>query len=471
MSGQFVTSYPSYPGTSQVSVAPPDSRGAPGTVVWSFSVTPTPASNNYFICSAGQATSINVGDIFTNSGAFGGPFEVTSVAVPFAGFVNVGFTPNASSIMSSGTVTGHSSPKWRYMGSLGQMTALDYSFTCPGGCYAASWTLMVPSGYRNQMFNPGNQVRITRGGHRVWAGKLDEPVSTPSGWNFTATGDGARGADYVAYYTDTWPTSQPDESVNNAISRGMPWVNSGIGTPAGAWLGQEVDPAAQFISDLLNLVCTRGGLTWYVNSQPGGALGSSLTVFPLPTTVNRLIVSTQPVARTLGGYINTLFIRYESAADNSTTGAAATFATTTVQNTQSSSIHGVIEDYIDLSSAGVMTLAAAQAVGNYVLQIYQAASFAGPFTVQYGQLLTPGGQPIDPGTDQAGTVARVIVTDYGYGGEVTPQFPITFPVGQYAWDDFAQVATITPFQGLDQSLSGLLSMENTILTPITVAGV
>lgn len=358
------------------------------------------------------------------------------------------------------------SSTWQYMGSIGVMTALNYSFQCPGGCYQANWTTMVPSTYRDQRFNPGNKVRITRGGHTVWVGKLDEPVSSPSGWSFSATGDGTRGSDYVAYYTDTWPTNQPDESVNNAISRGMPWVNPGIGTPTGMWLGQAVDPGAQFISDLLNLVCTRGGLTWYVNSQPGGPIGSALSVFPLPTKVNRLIVCTQPIPRTLGGYINTLFIRYNTSTDSST---AATYATTTVQNAQSAAVHGVIEDYIDLSDAGVSTAVQAQAVGNNILQIYQAASFAGPFTVNYGQLLTPGGQPIDPGTDQAGTVAQVIATDYGYGGEVTPQFPITFPVGTYEWDDFAQVATITPFQALDQSISGLISMENKVLTPITAS--
>lgn len=366
------------------------------------------------------------------------------------------------------------SSSWRYLGSVGITTGLSYSYQCPGGCFQMSTNLMVASTYRDTMFNPGNQVRINRGGHQVWAGKLDEPVSTSNGWQFTATGDGVRGSDYVAYYTDTWPTNEPDESVNNAISRGMPWVNPGIGTPSGMWLGQQVDPGAQFISDLLNLVCSRGGLTWYVNSQPGGSIGSSLSVFTLPTTVNRLLVSTHPVARTLGGYINTLFIRYQITADStSSSGTAsvtpATFGTTTVQNIQSVTAHGVIEDFIDITNAGVMTAGQAQAVGNFILQIYQAATYAGPFTASYGQLLTTGGQPIDPGTDQAGTVIQVIATDYAYGGQVTPQFPITFTTGLYEWDDFAQVANITPFQALDQSMSGLISMEGKILTPITTA--
>ncbi len=154
--------------------------------------------------------------------------------------------------------------------------------------------------------------------------------------------------------------------------------------------------------------------------------------------------------------------------DGVASSTAATFGTTSVQNAQSVAAHQVIETNMDLSSAGVMSAGAAQAVGNYVLQVYVRASFAGPFTGSYGQLLNAGGVPIDPGTDQAGTVVRLILTDYGYGGEVSMQ-PVTFPLGAYAWDDFAQKFTATPYVALDQSLSGLLSMESTVLTPITVA--
>src|SRR5262249_7291463 len=108
-----------------------------------------------------------------------------------------------------------------------------------------------------------------------------------------------------------------------------------------------------------------------------------------------------------------------------------------------------------------------QQVGAYVLEAYQRASFAGPFTCSYGQLLNAGGAPVDPGADQAGTVCRLILTDFAFGGEVSPA-PITFIVGSYEWDDFSQKATITPYQTLNQSLSGLLSLENTLLTPIAV---
>jgi hypothetical protein len=379
-------------------------------------------------------------------------------------------TPQAYPLSSQVAVAPVNTAQWQYLGTLGTVTALTYSFTCPGGCDKMTATIMVPAAYRTSLFNPGWRVQVTRGGHVVWTGKMDEPVPTSSGWNLTASGDGNRGTDFLAIFDHAWPSGEPDEAVNRAIAYGMPWVNPGIGNPPGAWFGQAVDTGAQTITAMLNLICTRGGLTWYVNSQPGGVPGSHLSVFPLPSVPSRLLVASTPVARTLGGDINTIWLRYEVTADNSTTGATASYAIAFVQNTASALAHGPIETYIDLSSAGVMTQAAAQAVGSYVLSIYQRASFAGPFTARYGQLTTTGGAPVDPGTDQAGTVCKLILTDFGYGGEVTPQFPVQFIVGSYSWDDLAQVATITPYQAIDQSLTGMLSLENTVLTPVAAAG-
>ena len=377
--------------------------------------------------------------------------------------------PYAQPGTSQVAVASPGSSTWQYLGTLGLVTSLTYSFVCPGGADKLDATVMLPAAYRTQLLNPGWQVRVTRGGHIVWTGRMDEPVPSPSGWQVTAVGDGQRGQDFRAVYTSTWPAGEPDEAVNNAIARGLPWVNPGIGSPSGMWLGQAQDSGSSSIADLLNLVCTRGGLTWYANSQPGGQPGTDLTVFPLPTAVNRLLVVTEPVPRTLGGDINTIFIRYQvtdASSDASGGSQQATYGTTSVQNAASVAAHGVTETNIDLSSAGVMSQSAAQAVGNSVLANYQRASFAGPFTAARGQLLNAGGAPVDPGTDQAGTVVRLILTDYAYGGEVTPA-AISFVVGAYAWDDFAGKATITPYQALDQSLSGLLSMESTVLTPIT----
>ncbi len=380
-------------------------------------------------------------------------------------------TPQAYPLSSQVMVAPPGTSSWTPLGSLGAVTALTYSFTCPGGADAMTCTVMVPAAYRTQLFSPGWQCKITRGGHQVWSGKMDEPVPAPGGWTLTAVGTGNRGADFLAVYSDTWPAGQPDESINGAIGRGLPWVNPGVGTPSGAWFGQAVDSGAQTVTALLGLICTRGGLTWMVNSQPGGYPGDDLTVFPLPTAVNRLLVCTDPAARTLGGDINTIWLRYQTAAASTGSGGSgsAAYGLTSVQDTASVTAHGTLETYIDLSNAGTMSAGSAQAVGSSVLAIYQRAAFAGPFTGHYGQLMNTGGVPIDPGTDQAGTMMKLILADFGYGGEVTPQFPLTFITGAYAWDDLAQQFTVTPYVALDQSLTGLLSMESTVLAPVAAS--
>jgi hypothetical protein len=376
-------------------------------------------------------------------------------------------SPNVTQLAVS--APGSSALYW--LGTYGHVTALNYGYVYPGGCDSLTCTLEVPASYRNQVLNVGWTVRGFRGGHQVWDGIMDEPTATSSGWNITATGTGNLGQNYVAMYTGTWPAGQPDDAVNEAIGRGLPWVNPGIGQPGGMWLGQAVDPGAQTITALLNLLCTRGGLGWYVNSQPGGYIGDDLSVASLPSSVNRIIVSNTPVSRTLGGYINRIFAKYQVTAASSSSGGTttATYDVVNVENQESIALHGPLETYIDLTSAGTIGLSAIEAVLNYVLGIYQGAAFAGPFTGSPGMLLNAAGQPIDPGTDQAGTMVRLVVTDFGYGGQVTPDEPLTFIVGAYSWDDMNQVFSATPYQSLDQSLTGLLSMETTVLTPITAS--
>ena len=73
---------------------------------WTFAVTGTPADVTYFTCTEVQAFPIAAGDTFTNTSGLGGPFTVTSVDPPSGGNVTVHFTPDASSVMSVGTVRG-----------------------------------------------------------------------------------------------------------------------------------------------------------------------------------------------------------------------------------------------------------------------------------------------------------------------------------------------------------------------------
>lgn len=341
-----------------------------------------------------------------------------------------------------------------YLGSLGHVAQLKYSFACPGGADQMSCTLFTSARYRHAAMNPGRIVQVIRGSGAVWDGKLDDAVYTPgAGWGILAHGAGTFGSDYDAVYT-TW-ANNPDDAVNQAITRGLRWVNPGIGSPSGLWLGQKADSGSQTITDLLNLATQKGGLTWYVSSRPQGNV---LSVFPLPLSSavpSRVLVSNDPVGRTLGGDVNVVWLRY--LIDQDAQGPAV-YGLTSATEPASIARHQRMEEYADLSSAGLRTAGQAQAIGASILQRYQRAFFSGSFAVSYGQLLTTGGQPVDLGCEQAGMLVRLIATDYDFGGEIT-MYPVNFLAGAYAYDDDTCTATVTPFQSLATSFSSLLGVS------------
>jgi hypothetical protein len=382
---------------------------------------------------------------------------------------NIFFTPAPQVLpTTSDTGTSLTAPKYpRWLGAIGHVSGVNYSFSCPGGPDQFTCLFQIPPDYRTDAMNPGRRVQVWRGASCVWEGKMDEPTPAQAGWTLTAHGIGApEGEDFTAFWT-TWNADNP---VNRAISRGLRWNNPGIGTPSGIYLGQVQDPASMSVTAFLNLLCTGGGLLWQVNPGIASTLPAApwvLSVFEFPIQSNgnptappsRILVSSAPVPRTVVADINTILLRYQATADIAATttkaAVAATYGTIAARNVESITAHGPMEYFLDLSSAGVMSSAAAVAIGNNVLQKYIRASWGGAFTVGPGQLLNAGGYPVDLGCETAGTIMQLMVTDGPYGGEVAAA-PLTFLVGEYQFDDDSDTAVITPFQSVRTDMSSLI---------------
>jgi hypothetical protein len=347
---------------------------------------------------------------------------------------------------------GSQPPFW--LGRLGHVGALKYSRVLPGGAEALSCTLARPPSFRHPAMDPGRVLEVTRGGSVVWRGKATEPQPGPSGWTISAVGEGVLGADYRAYYT-TWNQNNP---LDQAIGRGLPWNKSSLSS-SGLWLSQVPDPASITITDFLNLITASGGQTWYADRY--GTL--QVVSFPLVTSApTRLLVATEAVSRTVAADVNFLYERYQATADNVNTGATASYATTS-SSVPGANRHQEQEDYLDLSSAAVMSAATAQAAGNAVLAKYQRANWGGPFTVPFGRYLSTGGVPVDLGCEREGEICKLLVTDAGYGGEVVP-VPIVFVVGRIEFDDDAHVATVEPYQAVTSRLADMMQAVANALT-------
>lgn len=333
-----------------------------------------------------------------------------------------------------------------WLGRLGHVADLTWTDTVPGGNEQLTCTLQASPRSRSTALDPGRIVRAWRGGSIQWEGILDEPAPGDAGWSVTARGAGTWGSSYQAIYS-TWTAA---DILTQAISRGLGWV---LGNTSGGYLAQRYDSGAQTVTDFLNTYTSPGSMTWRVRR---GYAGNLINVFPIPVTPTRLLIATVPAQRTLAGYINCIWLRYQSTNPAAGSSASPAYAVTSVTNAASIARHGRQETYWDLSSAGYLTAAAAAAYGNAALAKYQAASWAGPFPVAPGQYRTMGGAAVDLGTEHAGEVTRVLLADGPYGGEVSPAPPVQFYTGKYEYRDRDGTATITPYQYWASDLSGII---------------
>lgn len=441
------------------------------------------------------------------------PQVCTAVAVQQAssGAWYVYFSPALNNTPVSTTTDGiitlpkPSNPK--YLGQIGHVSGINYTYSIPGGPSQLTCTLAVEPNYRTDALNPGRIITAHRGSSCIWEGQLAEPQPAITGWTLTANGVGTYGTNFGAWYqANLGPTKNsngwtPDAPVDLAIARGMRWNNRGIGKPEGIYTGPLQNPGSLTITDFMNLLCTGGSLFWEL-VQPAGASSWppspwEVTVYEMPTDqdgnplvagpsaqtqVNLLIggkwkrvdlltsrgrrppdlmlVNTSPLARTITADYNTIILYYQVSPDKTATSVtkavAATYGTTFVDAPSSVAQHGRMEYYLDISNAGAMTAAAAQAIGLNVLSKYIRANFASSFSVMPGQLLNPGGVPVDLGLNWNGAVVTVQGVNAAQGGEVGLA-PLTFIIGQYAFDDDTETATVTPYQNALTDIQSVVS--------------
>ncbi len=453
--------------------------------------TPVYTIKNSQVCTAVAVQQNSAGQWYVY---FSPPLESTSVNAPFDGIIT---TPKPFNP--------------RYLGQIGHVSGIDYSYSIPGGPDQLTCTLQVEPDFRTDALNPGRIVTAHRGSSCIWEGQLTEPQPAPTGWTITANGVGTYGTNFGAWYQgNLGPTLNsngwfPDGPVDLAIARGLRWLNRGIGNPAGIYTGPIQNPGSLTVTDFLNLLGTGGSLVWELvqpasaSSWPPGPW--ELVVYDLPSDQNGnplvsgpaqkvqegfipnswapskwirtdrvvtsprrppdlFLVNTNPVARTIVADYNTIILYYQVKPDvtasSSKSAQAAVYATVFVDNPGSVAAHGRMEYYLDVSNAGPMNSAAAQQIGLNVLSKYIRANFANSFAVMPGQLLNPGGVPVDLGLNWAGMVCTVQGVNAAQGGEVG-MAPLTFIIGQYEYNDDTQTATVTPFQSVRNDLPSVIA--------------
>lgn len=332
-----------------------------------------------------------------------------------------------------------------WLGSLGHINGLNYSYIYPGGPDQMSLTLGRPPQWRNRAIYSGRVAEVWRGGSRIWEGILDMPVADTSGWSITAHGAGTYGGQFMAKYT-TWNIDNP---IDLAITRGLRWTKPAFGSLG--FMQTQAEDASITITDFLNNATVQAGLLWNVDSRQSNLL--SIAAPPTGLVADRILVCTVPDPRTLAAGLNTLWYTYVSAQN----GNNQTDTTTSTSSPAGIALHGNMEQQVDFTPAGLMTSGVAAGNANTILNQYVRANFTNAFQVRRGQYLTTGGTPVDLGMETAYPhVCRLILTDGNYGAEVVPT-PVQFVVAGFAYDDDAQTAQVTAYQTYKSDLSTLLT--------------
>jgi hypothetical protein len=320
-----------------------------------------------------------------------------------------------------------------YLDALGDMTALGWSFTSPGGPRELTGTLATDPAAAHNAVMPGRRCGVTVGSHDVWTGRLLDPGLTEAGVAISAVGDAARLDSLFAVAANAYDLTsvfeRPGLDVNLAVSS----VDAGITAASGSIT----------IAQALNDVTEALGQTWNLRD-------SGVIVEDLPSTpAGRLLAPDDAGARTLADFASSLVVIYTATGTNAR-------AVTVYDDPILIERWGRIERPLDLTGEGrTYTEAQAVTVAAMTLPRVGRPGFTGSFTVVHGDLLTTGGFPVELSTFRAGDLLEVDLLDVARGGDAVASV-FTIVVAEYAYDASTDTAQITPAQSTRNSLTALL---------------
>lgn len=324
---------------------------------------------------------------------------------------------------------------------IGDVHGLRY-LTNSNGDLSATWQMYLDSRTDHRALTPGRYTNIPIGASPGWQGVLGLPQRGAGDlWTFNAFGFGWLTKTYDAIAPTTGNALKLDEVLDAAIGRGLPFTRPASLPSLAA--GQQGSGFGK-VYDAFNTVCDAKGQTWTVNRARQVTAGPRV-----PTTLAYLLMATDTAGgRYPTGFVTDADVIYIDSAD---------YAQKSITRSAAARPFGRYEAPLDLTGLGAITTTQAQQHGdNYLAKNGARVQFTGAFTAPAGQLLNPGGTPVDLATVQAsdGTV-RVMLVDPDTAAGETSSGPVTLPVGQTEYDVDADVVYLTP---LDVTPVGLAAV-------------
>lgn len=328
-----------------------------------------------------------------------------------------------------------------WLKNIGPWSDLAYMHRWPGGPYEASWSMTLPQGFRHPALQRGQLVEVMDGMGRVWSGLLSDP--DPGESTFKATGLCREAEQYLCFDAAGNTTSVPDVAVDQAITRGLPWVRRmSLGATA---FTATTDPL-NFVSALLDSRADELGQRWRVD--PDG----EVRMLPDPTVPAwHMTPGSVDLGLSSDEYASHIFLRYRGP-----TGAYATAATS---DDVAAAQFGHREFAGDATGLGRITAGKAASLAAGVLAKGKARlGWTSGIEATPVELTTAGGVPADLSLVVAGDLIRI----HGlFDEQASARAFVDVVVAESQYTDSDQSISLTPQGMTERTLADVLEASLT----------
>lgn len=310
---------------------------------------------------------------------------------------------------------------------------LEWGTKAQGGMDSISWSMDTDTSFRHPALRTDSLVEIFDGASRIGAGYMDEP--DVAGGTFSAVGLYRAAEHYLCLNAMGNGSSIPDESIDQAIARGLPWkrresFSSARFTPDGA----ADTSGLNYLHTLLDGYADEASTFWFLDGDGyvHNAAAETAPTWVLPPGITDLGVSEDD-------YASDLYGRYLA--------SGGSILPVNRGDAAARDAFGRREAPVDLTSLAVITSAKAQAILAGLLAKGRARpAFTQSVDVSSDQLLTVGGVKADLSMVRAGQVVR----SHGFFDDIAylqGRNYLDWLIGETKYADGSDVITLSP-QGL-----------------------
>lgn len=324
---------------------------------------------------------------------------------------------------------------------------LALTWRWPGGCFECSWTVQTNFGWRDASLAAGQTVEVFDAGFPIWFGILDQP-DWESG-EFTARGLSQQASSFPAFDGSLNPVTTPTTAITTAVTQfGWLVATDGASVPSTPLVDGDVTNGINQLDVILDAAADEVGKRWGVDEH------RTLYFAADAATVSwHIIPGVVELGQTNVNYRSDIFLRYTRDTDNAIVTQRAEWPDGGITRSR----YGFVSQTVDVTTSlgPISTTRAAQVAGGILDTCAPQPGWTNAADVQYGEILTPGGEPVPLSLIRENQMVRLhgVYDDVSYLG-VAPYLDVV--LGEVKRTDGDRIISLSPVDAIRDDLAAVI---------------